>query len=81
MKLFRQLKAFITGIKPCTFETSHGHLYKTQRLGMRDKHHVAICKCSVCGLYTDYNLMTGEFVNEISEINFEETNFAEITQP
>lgn len=81
MKLFRQLKSLATGIKPCTFDTSHGHHFKTQRLGMRKHWHVAICECSVCGKKVDYNLITGEFMNEIPEIDFEENSIAEITQP
>lgn len=78
MKLYRKLKTLITGDKPCTFETSHGHDFETQRLGMRNKRDVAICQCSICGKNADYDFTTSKYIPNAHHIT---PGFKEITIP
>ena len=78
MKLYRKLKTLITGNKPCTFETEHGHDFETLRLGMRNKRDVAICKCNICGKNADYDFTTSKYIPNAHHIS---PGFKEITIP
>ena len=58
----RKLKSWLTGKKPCTFETKHGHDFvRVQPFVERSSGTPNRYRCSVCGLNVMYDQYRGGF--------------------
>jgi hypothetical protein len=61
--LIRKIKAFLTGKKPCTFETANGHDFeRVSEITKTCLGDHALFECKVCGQKAIYSQFDGAFV-------------------